>query len=139
MTTLVKWALPFGELDLGPQRRRSLGGFGFAPAQLPAADVMETEEELIVTLDAPGFEEKDLTLEAHDRTLVVKGEKAEEKDKHDAIFRLHERLENRFERTFALPPDVDVEHVGARFANGVLEVSVPRKANAKPRTIKIKA
>jgi HSP20 family protein len=53
-----------------------LEDFGVAPAQIPAADVVETEKELIVKLDAPGFDEKELALEVSDHTLTVKGERS---------------------------------------------------------------
>ena len=139
MTTLVKWA-PFGDLDLVERRmRRMLEDFGVAPAQVPAADVLETEKELIVKLDAPGFDETDLSLEVTDHQLTVKGEKTEEKEQKDTTFHLRERLENRFERTFTLPGEADVEHVGAQFRKGVLEVHVPKLEQPKPRSIAIKA
>jgi len=142
MATLVKWA-PFGDLDLVERRmRRMLEDFGVAPAQVPAADVMETEKELIVKLDAPGFDEKQLSLEITDHMLTVKGEKTEEKEEkgeNGKTFHLRERLENRFERTFMLPTEADVEHVGAHFKKGVLEVHVPKLEQPKPRTISIKA
>lgn len=139
MTTLVKWA-PFGDLDLVERRmRRMLEDFGVAPVHVPAADVMETEKELIVKLDAPGFDEKELSLEVADHHLVIKGEKTEEKEEKDTTFHLRERLENRFERTFALPTEADVEHVGARFRKGVLEVHVPKLEQPRPRSIAINA
>ena len=139
MTTMVRWA-PFGDLDAVERRmRRMLEDFGVAPAQTPAADMVETEKELIVKLDAPGFDEKELVLEVSDRTLTVKGERSKVKEEKEATFHLHERLENRFQRMFTLPPEADVEHVAATFKSGVLEVHVPKLEQAKPRTIDIKA
>jgi HSP20 family protein len=112
---------------------------GVASAWLPASDVLETDKELIVKLDAPGFDEKELSVEVSDHTLVVKGEKSEVKEEKDATFYLRERTENRFERMFALPTEADVEHVGATFEKGVLEVHVPKLEQAAPRKIAIKA
>ncbi|HUF01206.1 MAG TPA: Hsp20/alpha crystallin family protein [Gaiellaceae bacterium] len=136
MTTLVKWA-PFQDLDTLERRmRRMLEDFGVAPAPLPAADLYETDAEVVVELDVPGFEEQDLSLEVVDHTLTMKGDhKAEKKEK---TFYLHERLEKHFERRFTLPPEVDVEHVEARFGTGVLEVHIPKIEPAKPRTIEIR-
>jgi HSP20 family protein len=95
MTTLVKWA-PFGDLDLVERRmRRMLEDFGVAPAQVPAADVMETDKELIVKLDAPGFDEKELSLEVSDHMLTIKGERARETEEKEKTFYLHERIENQ--------------------------------------------
>jgi HSP20 family protein len=139
MATLVKWA-PFSDLDTVERRmRRMLEDMGVASARLPASDVLETDKELIVKLDAPGFDEKELSVEVSDRTLVVKGEKSEVKEEKDATFYLRERMENRFERTFALPTEADVTHVGATFEKGVLAVHVPKTARVTPRKIDIKA
>ncbi|HEY4621977.1 MAG TPA: Hsp20/alpha crystallin family protein [Gaiellaceae bacterium] len=139
MTTLVKWA-PFWDVDIVERRmRRMLEDFGVAPAPLPAADLYETEKELIVELEAPGFEEKELALEVSDRTLTIKGERMKEKEEKEKTFFLHERLEKHFERTFTLPPEADVEHIEAKFTTGVLEVHVPKVELAKARKIEIKA
>jgi HSP20 family protein len=137
MTTLVRWA-PFRDLDLIERRMtRMLEDFGVAPAPLPAADLYETDKELIVELDVPGFEEKELALEVTDHTLVVKGERAREKEEKEKTFYLHERIEKHFERQFTLPPEADVERVDAKFHAGVLEVHVPKIELAKTRKIEI--
>ena len=139
MTSVVKWA-PFQELDTMERRmRRMLEEFGIAPAPLPAADLYETEKEVVVELDVPGFEEKELSLEVIDHTLKVKGEHRIAKEEKEKTFYLHERLEKRFERKFTLPPEADVEHVEATFKAGVLEVHVPKIELAKARKIEIKA
>jgi HSP20 family protein len=139
MTTLIKWA-PYGDFDVIDRRmRRMLEGFGVAPALLPAADLYETGQELIVELDVPGFDEKELALEVSDHTLTVKGERVQEKDEQDKTFYLHERLEKHFERSFALPADADVEKMKASFETGVLKVHVPKVEAAKPRKIEIAA
>jgi HSP20 family protein len=137
MTTLVRWA-PFQDLDVFERRmRRMLEDFGVAPAPLPAADLYETEKEVIVELDVPGFDEKELSLEVTDHTLTIKGEHRLEKEEKEKTFYLHERLEKHFERSFKLPPEVDVEHVQAKFGTGVLEVHVPKIEPAKARKIEI--
>ena len=116
-----------------------LEDFGAPPDRLPASDVIETEKELIVKLDVPGFDEKGLSVEVSDHTLIVKGEKSEATEEKDATFYLRERMENRFERTFTLPPATDLKHVGATFEKGVLAVHVPKTAQDSPRKIDIKA
>ena len=139
MTTLVKWA-PFQDLDLIERRmRRMLEDFGVPPAPLPAVDLYETDKELIVELDVPGFEEKELAVEATDHTLVVKGERVKDKEAEEKTFYLHERLDTKFERRFKLPPEADIDHVAATFRTGVLEVHVPKIEHATARTIEIKA
>lgn len=137
MTTLVKWA-PFSELDVFERRmRRMLEDFGVAPAPLPAADMYETDKELVVELDVPGFDEKELVLEVTDHTLTIKGERLAEKEEKRKSYYLRERLEKHFERRFTLPPEVDTEHIDAKFHTGVLEVHVPKIEPLKARTIEI--
>jgi HSP20 family protein len=139
MTTLIKWA-PFQDFDVIDRRmRRMLEGFGVAPAPLPAADLYETEKELIVELDVPGYEEKELVLEVTDHTLTVKGERLEEKEEKQKTFYLHERLEKHFERSFTLPVEADIDKMQATFGVGVLKVHVPKVEAAKPRKIEIAA
>ena len=137
MTTLVKWA-PFSELDVFERRmRRMLEDFGVAPAPLPAADMYETDKELVVELDVPGFEEKELVLEVTDHTLTIKGERLAETEEKRKSYYLQERIEKHFERRFTLPPEVDTEHIDATFRTGVLEVHVPKIEPLKARTIEI--
>ena len=135
MTTLVRWA-PFQDLDVIERRmRRMLEDFGVAPAPLPAADMYETEKELVVELDVPGFDENELALEVSDSTLTITGERTKEKEQKEKSFYLHERLERHFERRFKLPPEVDLDHVEAKFRTGVLEVPPPLAAPATPRMV----
>jgi HSP20 family protein len=139
MATLVKWA-PFGDLDLVDRRmRRMLEDFGVAGPRLPTSDVLETETELIVKLDAPGFAENDLSLEVSDHTLAVKGEKTEEKSDEVAHFHVRERMDAQFERLFVLPPEADMNKVEATFNQGVLEVHVPKIEQVAPRKVEIAA
>jgi HSP20 family protein len=106
-------------------------------AVVPAADVYETPTEVVVELEVPGYEEKELGLELSDHTLTIKGTREELKEETEKTFALHERLERTFERTFLLPPEVDGEHVTAQFEKGVLKVHAPKLATAKQRTIPI--
>lgn len=137
MSTLVKWA-PFSDLDVIERRmRRMLEDFGLAAAPLPAADMYETDKEIVVELDVPGFDEQELVLEVLDHTLTIKGEKTAETEEKRKSYYLHERLEKHFERRFTLPPEVDTEHIDARFHTGVLEVHVPKLEPVTARTIEI--
>jgi len=137
MTTIVRWA-PFQDLDVVERRmRRMLEDFGVAPAPLPAADLYETDSEVIVELDVPGFDEKELSLQVTDHMLTIKGEHRLETEEKEKTFYLHERVEKHFERTFKLPPEADTGKVKAKFGTGVLEVHVPKLEQAKPREIAI--
>ena len=139
MASLVRWA-PFGDLDIMDRRmRRMLEDFGVAGARLPTSDVFETEKELIVKLDAPGFGETDLSLEVSDHTLAVRGEKSEAEDEEDAHFYVRERTDKQFERMFVMPAEVDMNKVEATFKQGVLEVRVPKVERLSPRKVEIAA
>ena len=76
--TIVKWT-PFTELDSMERRmRRLFEEIGFAPGLAPAADVYETDEEFVVELEVPGYEEKELSIEVSDHTLAIKGSRRED-------------------------------------------------------------
>ena len=136
-TTVTRWT-PFRELDSMERRmRRTLVGLGMAPVLLPAADVYETPEELVVELEVPGYEEKELGLQIVDHTLTVTGVRRELKEHTDRAFHLHERLEHEFERSFTLPAEADMTHVKALFKKGVLEVHMPKLQMETPAKIEI--
>lgn len=137
MTTMLKWS-PFQELDSMERRmRRMFEGAGFAPVLPPAADIYETDDEFVMELEVPGYEERELAIEIFDHTVRVKGERTEAKEEKEKSFHLHERLERAFERRFELPAEADTEHVRAKFAKGVLEVHAPKLAVSKPHKVEI--
>lgn len=138
--TLVRWT-PFQELGLMERNmRRMLDNIGFTPVltpMLPAADVYETADEFVVELEVPGYGEKELGIEVSDHLLTVKGEHKVKTETKEKTFRLHERLENVFERRFELPVDVDTEKLTAIFKQGVLEVHAPKAVRPVPKKIPI--
>lgn len=137
MPVLERWT-PFRDLEVMEQRmRRLFPNLVLAPAFAPATDVYETSDEVVFELEVPGFDEKELRIEVIDHTLVVTGERKAETEKAEKDFRLHERLESTFERSFPLPGQVEGEHVKAVYGNGLLTVHIPKLAEAKPRKIPI--
>ena len=135
--TIVKWT-PFTELDSMERRmRRIFDEIGFAPGFAPAADVYETDDEFVVELEVPGYEEKELTIEVYDHTLAIKGSREKIEEEETREFAVHERLERMFDRRFILPREADTEHVKAVFGNGVLEVHAEKLPTVKPKKIKI--
>jgi HSP20 family protein len=117
--------------------RRTFEELDLAPSVFPAADVYETDGEVVVELEAPGFEEKEIDVEVADHTLVITGGRKEEKEQKQKSFWLRERLESTFERRFELPPETDTEKVSATFAKGVLAVHVPKTSAAPARKVPI--
>jgi HSP20 family protein len=139
MTMLVR-PPSFFEFDAMERRlRRMLEGIGFTPTMIPAADVYETGKEWVIELEVPGYEEQELSLEVSDHSLTITGTRERVTEEKEKAFRLHERLEREFERTFVLPPEVDTAKVTATFAKGVLEVHVPLVVSKEPRKIEISA
>lgn len=137
MTTLEKW-VPLPDLDLVERRmHRLFEDLGVGPVLTPPADIYESGSELVVELDVPGFDEKELKVAVSDHMLTITGERTEESTTTEKAFRRRERLEARFERRFQLPTEADTEHVTAEVAKGVLTLHVPKTAAPKPRTIEI--
>ena len=137
MTLLEKWT-PLRELDLMDRRmRRFFGDLGFVPPVPPAADIYETDGELVVELEVPGFDEKELEVGITDHTLSITGERKEQTEKKETALLLRERLETSFTRRFELPPDTGGGHIRAEYSKGVLAVHVPKTAHEKPRKVEI--
>lgn len=137
MAAIVRWN-PWRELE--QMQRRMRGTFeelDLTPSSFPAADVYEADDEVVVEIEAPGFDAKDIDIEVADHTLVIKGERKEEKEQKEKAFWLRERLENTFERRFELPRETDTEKVSAEFAKGLLAVHVPTTAKAAARKVPI--
>lgn len=103
----------------------------------PAVDIVETENELVVKADLPDVRLEDIGVHVENQTLTVKGERKFEKDENARGYHRIERSYGNFVRSFAVPSTVDTENVQADYKNGVLTVSLPKKAAAKPRQIKV--
>ncbi|HYP09468.1 MAG TPA: Hsp20/alpha crystallin family protein [Bryobacteraceae bacterium] len=140
--TLLKYG-PFGDVDDMPgirQMQETLSRFLTEPSSrpwTPAVDILETENELIVKMDAPEVDLKDVDIRLENHTLTVKGERKFEKREDSKAYHRIERSYGTFARTFTLPDTVDTEHVRADYKNGVLSIVLPKKELAKPRSIKV--
>ena len=95
----------------------------------PKLDMSETENEMIVSLELPGIEEKDVEVKVSRDALVVSGEKRQEKSENEKGWYRMERHYGSFSRTIPLPCEFDAENVNASFKNGVLKVILPKTAN----------
>lgn len=104
----------------------------------PAVDILETENELVLTADLPGVPMENIDIRIEDGTLAVCGERKFEssEDKNSGYHRL-ERSYGSFKRIFTLPDTVDTEKVTADYKDGVLKVVLPKKEIAKPKSVKI--
>jgi HSP20 family protein len=103
----------------------------------PTADIIETRDEILLKAELPGIDEKDIDIQIENGLLTIKGERKAEKETDEKGYHRIERSYGTFLRTFTLPPNVGAEKITANFANGLLEVHMPKKEGAKPRTIKV--
>lgn len=105
---------------------------------LPATDVSETPEALVLCLEVPGMSREHLKISVERNILTVKGEKQQETSSENETFYRTERSYGSFERSFSLPSHVDADSVNASIENGVLTLRLPRREEAKAREIAIK-
>lgn len=141
---LVRWD-PIRELDsLQGDMNRLFDRFfegrtanGTSRRWIPAMDLVETEDHLVLRGDLPGMTEDDINIEIKDSVLTVSGErKAESEEKGEGYHRV-ERAFGSFSRSLSLPQGIDPEKVEAGFDKGVLEVRIPKPAEAKPTRVQI--
>lgn len=109
-----------------------------ADGYLPRLEVEDTGQELRVSAELPGLEEKDIQLSVHEGTLVLQGEKRQESERKDGSLYHSERSYGSFQRVLQLPADVDASAARAEFKNGVLRITLPKSAKAQPQRIEIK-
>ncbi len=127
----------FGFPPLGTGLRQDTGlrqGLAFHPA----VEISETEDEVRLLAELPGIESKDLDVDVTEECIVLRGEKREERQSEEQGRYLAERCYGRFERQVPLPAEVDAEKAKAKFKDGVLEVTLPKVAGAKPKHHKVK-
>lgn len=103
----------------------------------PTSDVVETKDEIIVRAELPGITEKNVDIEIENGVLTIKGERKAEQETDEKGYRRIEREYGTFLRTFTLPANIEPDKIAATFFNGLLEVHLPKKEGAKPKTIKI--
>jgi HSP20 family protein len=104
---------------------------------VPAVDIYEDPQKVVLKLEVPGIEEKDLDVRVENHTLTVKGERKFDKEEKEENFHRIERRYGSFYRAFTLPSTVDTENVAATYNAGVLKLELNKKAEAQPRQIKV--
>lgn len=108
-------------------------------AWTPRVDVEETDKEILVKADLPGVEAKDVEISVSDGALILKGEKKEEREEKKKNYHCVERFVGKFYRELALPPSADADKIAATSAKGVITVTIPKKPEAQPKKISVKA
>jgi HSP20 family protein len=149
MTLLTRWE-PFRELSTmqdrinrmnrlfresytpdGPEEALTTTSFA------PPVDIYEDEHNVTLKLEVPGIDEKDIDVRIENTTLTVHGERKIEKEEKEENFRRVERQYGSFTRSFTLPSSVDPGQVSANYDKGMLKISLPKKAEAKPKQIRV--
>lgn len=145
MTLITRWD-PFREMSTLQERMNrlftdQLGAITHDEALtgnfVPPVDVYEDENSIQVRLEVPGIEEKDIDIRLENNVLTVRGERKFEKEEKEENFHRIERRYGSFTRSFTLPATVNSEDVQADYEKGVLNIRLAKRAEAKPKQIKV--
>jgi HSP20 family protein len=104
----------------------------------PAIEVFEKEDKYVVKAELPGLKEEDVDVSVNDDTLCLKGEKKTEHEVEEEEYHWSERTFGSFLRTIKLPSNVDTKKIEAEYENGMLEITLPKMAEVKPKKITVK-
>src|SRR5580658_1639072 len=145
MKTITRWEQPRGWTALQDQVNRLFEDNGLrdrsAHAELatwaPPVDIYETENELVVKADLPDLQEKDIDVRITNNTLTIRGERKFEKEVNEDNYLRVERSYGSFSRSFSLPNTINTEAIRAEYKNGVLTVQMPKRAESKPKQVKV--
>jgi len=103
----------------------------------PRVDIFDEKDQICVKVDIPGLEKDQIDITAEEGVLTIKGEKKEEKEIKEKDCVRSERYYGSFHRSFTLPAGADTGKVDASYKNGVLEVKIPKKEEAKTKQVKV--
>lgn len=103
----------------------------------PPADVIETKDAITIKVELPGMTEKDIKVEMENGILTLNGERKAFRDLPEKSYKQIERFYGKFTRAFVLPPNVDFNKITATYVQGLLELTLPKKEEAKPKTIHV--
>lgn len=121
----------FGSLSGREREEETLG------AWMPPVDITEDKDRILLTAELPGFKEDQVDIQMEGNVLTIRGERKFEEEKEGRNFHRVERSYGHFVRSFTLPNNVDRENIRAKFNNGLLEIEMPKREDARPRQIKI--
>ena len=105
----------------------------------PPVDIYETDDALVLKAELPGVSKDDVSIEIHQNTLILRGQRKHEAEVKEDRYHRVERAYGTFQRSFVLPTLVDQEHVQASYTDGVLELRLPKSEAAKPKRIAIQS
>jgi len=103
----------------------------------PSVDIYETENDIVLTSEVPGIDEKDIEIKIENNTLTLKGERKFEKEAKEENYHRIERSYGSFYRSFTLPYYINQDKINAEYENGALKITMPKKTELKPKKVKI--
>lgn len=103
----------------------------------PRADMVETDNEYLLSVDLPGLSKKDIKINYHDNVLTIEGERKEEKKEEHKGYLRNERYYGSFERSFMIPAAITEDKIKATFKDGVLQVTIPKAEKSKRKSVTI--
>jgi HSP20 family protein len=106
---------------------------------IPAVDVQETKDAFVITADLPGVQPDDIDVTMENGMLSLRGRRASEKRTEEQGYRRIERISGEFFRRFTLPDTADADAITAKTSNGVLTLTIGKRAEVQPRRIQVKA
>jgi HSP20 family protein len=118
-------------------RGQNEGDLVSTAAFVPPVDIYEDEHKIVLKLEVPGLKQEDLDIQIENNTLTVRGERKFEKEEKEENFHRIERRYGSFFRSFTVPNTVNTESVKASYDAGVLRVELEKRAEAKPKQIKV--
>ena len=140
---MIRWNPAQDLSHMQRELKRILRGFesGEEPASMavwaPPVDIFETDNEVVVRAELPGMDQKDIDIRIDNNLLTIKGErKMDQRVKEENYHRI-ESMYGTFVRSFTLPFTVDPDNVKADYKSGILNITLPKKEQAKPRQIKV--
>ncbi|MFZ0640912.1 MAG: Hsp20/alpha crystallin family protein [Candidatus Acidiferrales bacterium] len=144
MNGITRWD-PFHNVSTLQEQVKRLFEGNFSPsgdhstltAWAPSVDVYETENELVIKADLPAVSEKDIDLRVENNMLTIRGERKFEQNVKEENYLRVERSYGSFSRSFSLPNTVDTQAIKAEYTDGVLNVTLPKRAESKPKQVKI--
>lgn len=144
---VVRWKDPFADMTKVQETVNRLFEEAFSPVLAregtwsrswePAVDIYETDEEILLKAEVPGIGKDQVSIEVKEGVLTLSGERKFEKEVNEEQYHRVERSYGAFHRTFTLPSSVDAERVNASLRDGVLEIRLPKREEAKPRQIAV--
>jgi HSP20 family protein len=104
---------------------------------LPAVDMFEKDDRLVIKAELPGMDKKDISLDLKNNVLTLSGIRQHENEVKEENFYRREMSYGKFVRSFSLPADSDAEKIKAEFQNGLLTIEIPTPEQHKPKQIKV--